>query len=267
MTLWCFGFLRRGEALPRARDAAEQAVELDGRLAPAHTALGMVNLADWKWAEAEKEFLYAVALSPESPSARHWHALYLAAMGRHGVAIEQSERAVALDPSPSFRVGLGAILYFAHDFARMARVLEETVAAAPDSAPAFDWLGMAYIQLGRFDESIEAYRKAVALSDGTAEIMAGLGHAYGIAGRMNEARKVLGELDAAAEQWYVPPVQIAYVCAGLSDDNRTFQLLEQAFEERSWELVFLREEPWFDHLRGNPRFTDLVDRMKFPPRG
>jgi len=261
-TLWCYGFVSRDEALPKAKAAATRALELDDSFAAAHTALGVLTLADWDWAAAERAFLAALERNPNAAASQHWYGMYLAAMGRHEEALAASRRAVALDPS--FRVGLGAVLYFAHDFGTMAQVMEEAIDAAPESAPAHDWLGMAYVQLERFDDSIRVYRRAVTLADGAAEVRAGLGHAYGLAGRIDEARAELETLRTQARETYVPPVQIAYVCVGLGDTMGAFALLEQAWREKSWELVFLREEPWFDPLHGDPRFETLLQRMQFP---
>ena len=107
-------------------------------------------------------------------------------------------------------------------------------------------------------------KKAVELSDGLAEIKAGLGHAYGMAGRKDEARKILNELKSLAETYYIPPVQIAYVAASLDEIDETFELLEKAYIERTWDLVFIREEPWFDDFHSLPRFVDLLKRIQFP---
>ena len=108
------------------------------------------------------------------------------------------------------------------------------------------------------------YEKAVELSDGVAEVKAGLGHAFGVAGREAEARQVLHELHNLARQWHVPPVQVAFVHVSLGEKDAAFQWLDKALEQRSWELAFLQVEPWLDDLRGDPRFGRLLERMAFP---
>ena len=123
---------------------------------------------------------------------------------------------------------------------------------------------MTYVQAKRFDEAIATYEKAETLSGGIAEIKAGLGHAYGMAGKATEARKKLDELNDLSQQWYIPPVQIAFVCVSLGEKDKAFELLETAYREKSWELAFLRVEPWLDDLRDDPRFARLQRRMKFP---
>jgi tetratricopeptide (TPR) repeat protein len=203
-------------------------------------------------------------LGPENPDAHHWYALYLSAIGKHEQALKSSRHSLSLSMDPYSDIGYGSILYFAHQFNEMVELLEETVKKTPNYAPSFDWLGMAYLQLKQFDKSIEAYRRAVELSDGLAEIKAGLGHAYGMAGRKEEARKVLNELNSLAEKYYIPPVQIAYVAASLDEIDETFELLEKAYIERTWDLVFIREEPWFDDFHSLPRFVDLLKRIQFP---
>jgi serine/threonine-protein kinase len=264
-TLWCFGFHPREEALPRARAAVARAVELSSESTATQTALGIVNLCDWDWRGAENAFRRAVALDPGDAKAHHWYALYLAAMGRHDEALAETTLAGELAPgSLGFRTGKGAVLYFARQFEAMRDHLIETIALDPEFPWAHDWLGMAYVQLKDFDRAIETYERAVELSDETAEVLAGLGHAYGMAGRHPEARAVLEKMERFATRWYVPPVQRAYVCFSVGESDRGFELLEEAYADRSWELVFVREEPWFDKIRSDPRFADLETRVQLP---
>ncbi len=266
ITLWCFGFLSREASLPRAETAVNRVLSLDGNNTEAHILLGILTLGDRHWESAEKEFQHAITLSANNPKTHHWYALFLAAMGRQEKALSESRLALDLDPSPSYKTGLGAILYFAHDFISMADLMEQVIAQDPAFPPAYDWLGMAYVQLERYEQAIRVYQEAVRLAAGAAEVMAGLGHAYAVAGRESEARSVLHDLYALSEKWYVPPVQIAFVHFGLGDNDRGFRLLDTAFMERSWELVFLREEPWLDHLHSDPRFLELQKRMDFPDK-
>lgn len=266
-TLWCFGFAPRALALPPARSAAQRALELDPRLAAAHTALGIVRLCDWDWTGAEQAFRKAVEIDPADPKAHHWYALFLAALGETDQALHHASQAERLAPeSAGFKIGKGAVLYFGHRFEAMRDQMSQTVALAPDNAWAHDWLGMAYVQLQDCEKAVETYERAVDLSDRTAEVLAGLGHAYGICGLETKAREVVAELAAYAEKWYVPSVQRSYVHFGLGETDEGFALLERAFTEKSWELVFLREEPWFDAFRADARFKDLERRMRLPPR-
>ena len=261
---WCFGFVPRDEVLPKLQTAAEKAVELDGQDASAHKALGIVKLSQWDWEGAEKELATAVQIDSKQASPHHWYALFLAAMGRHEEANQHSKQALEIDSSPGMQVGRASILYFARDWDELIRRMNWTIQQHADFAPAYDWLGMAYVQQERFDEAIATYEKAVELSEGLAEILAGLGHAYGLAGHEAQARAVLEKLYHLDQKWYVPPVQIAYVHVGLGEHGEALKMLQRACDEHSWELVFMKEEPWFDPLRSNPRFQEIEAELQFP---
>jgi len=262
---WCYGFLTRDESLPIAKSAAIKAIQLNQTLPLVHTVLGIVKLTDWDWIGAEQELRLATIMDQTNYKSRHWYSLYLSAMGRHEQAIREAKIANELEAPPGAKIGYGSILYFAHEFEQMAELLEKAIVEEPNDAPLYDWLGMAYVQLKKYDKSIEVYRKAADLSDGLAEIMAGLGHAYGMAGRTDEARVVLDEMLACAERWYVPPVQIAFVYLSVGDKNKAFEMFEKALLERSWELAFIRTEPWLDELHTDPRFVELMNQLQFPP--
>ena len=262
--LWCFGFVPRDKVLPEMKAHAEQAVKLDGQDAGARTALGIVKLSQWDWQGAESELALAVKLDPKRAQSRHWYALYLASRGRHKEALAQSKLAVELDKSSGTKTGMGAVLYFGRDWKGMIDLLVPVTKKDTNFAPALDWLGMAYVQEERFEESISTYERATVLSGALAEITAGLGHAYGLAGEKSKARSVLKELQRWSTEDYVPPVQIAYVHLALGETDKAFERLEQAYREHSWELVFLQVEPWFDEIRSDPRFQELEAKMKFP---
>jgi len=262
--LWCYGFSPHAEVMPRCETAVRRALELDPDLAAAHTALGVVLLGQRDWEAAEQHLRLATELDPGRAQSYHWYALYLAAMNRHDEARKYSKKSVELDPSPGTKIARSSILYFKRDWQGMIDVLKPTIEQDADYGPAYDWLGMAYIQEKHYEESIATYQRAVELADGLAEVLAGLGHAYAVAGREKEARQVLNKLYRLAERWYVPPVQVAFVHIGLGEKQQALDLLQQAYEQRSWELVFLQAEPWLDDLREEPRFVELIEKMTFP---
>lgn len=263
--LWCFGFYSRGRAMPRARAAAEKAVALYPDSADAQRVLAVQNFSDWRYLEAEAGYRRALEIAPDNGLLHHYYALYQAAVMRdYKTAYVYSHRSVELDPSPGMIVGLSSMMYFAQDFEDMIELLLPLIQKDPNYGAAYDWLGMAYVQLERFDESIATYRKAVEFSDNTMEVVSGLGHAYGMAGRHDEAREVLEMMQSAAKQTYVPQVQIAFVHAGLGDTEGAFQQLQLAFEAKAWEISFMAAEPWLEHLVDDPRFKEMVRKVGFP---
>ncbi len=264
ITLWCYGFIPHSAALPKASTAVERALEIDAQCGPAHVALGLIKESLWEWQAVEPELKLGISCAPDDALGYNWYANYLYANSRFEEAYAMAERAVQLSPAPGYKIGLGALSYFAQDYQRLKREMLALIAEHPNYAPAYDWLGMAYVQLGEFDKSIEVYEKAAALSGRLAEILGGLGHAYGIAGNERDARRILDEMKAYAQSTYVPPVQIAFVYAGLGDTDNTFRMLEKAYSEKSWELIFVRTEPWFEHLQQDRRMKGLLRRMGFP---
>lgn len=262
--LWCYGFAPHAEVMPRCETAVRKALALNPNLAAAHTAMGIVLLGQRDWSTAEHHLRLATELEPHRPESRHWYALYLAAMNRHEEALKQSQKSYELDSSLGMTIARSSIFYFARDWQKMIELLEPVIAQDPKYGPAYDWLGMAYVQEEQFDKAIPTYLRAAELSDELAEVLGGLGHAYAVAGREQEARQVLGKLQQMSEHWHVPPVQVAFIHVGLGEKEQALNLLEQAFSERSWELVFMQTEAWLDDLRDEPKFTALVEKMSFP---
>jgi tetratricopeptide (TPR) repeat protein len=265
LLLWCFGFYSRERALPRARVAAEKAVVNHPDSGEAHMVLAILNFSDWRYSEAEAGYKKALQLAPQHALLHHYYALYqVAAVGDYEKAYRYSHLSVELDPSPGLLIGLASMMYFAQDFEDMIKLLVPLIKEDPSYGAAYDWLGMAYVQLERFDESIDTYRKAVKFSDNTMEVVSGLGHAYGMADRHDEAREVLTKMHEAATQTYVPQVQIAFVHAGLGDYEGALNQLDLAYQAKAWELSFMRTEPWLECVADDPRFKKIVGNIGFP---
>ncbi|UCH65956.1 MAG: hypothetical protein JSW63_02135 [Ignavibacterium sp.] len=264
--LWCYGIIPYAEVIKEVKKAESIVYKLNDKLSDVHTLTALIKWSEWNWEAAEQEFNIAINLDPNSAKANHWYALYLAAMGHFDKSISLSKKAVQIEPSLGYKIGLGSMYYFAHDFETLKALMKEAIAEDPNFAQSYDWLGMAYILLDEYNKSIEVYEKSASLSGRLAEILGGLGHAYGIAGRKEEAKKILDEMLNYTPKYHIPPVQIAFVYAGLGDDDNVFKMLKRAYVEHSWELIFIREEPWFDYLREDKRFKEFVSRLKFPEK-
>jgi len=264
--LWCYGIIPYAGAIKKVKESTSIVMKLNDKLSDAHTLMALIKWSEWNWEVAEQAFKLAIELDPNSAKANHWYALYLAAMGHFKESIALSKKAVQLEPSLGYKIGLGSMYYFAHEFETLKSLMKEAISEDPNFAQSYDWLGMAYILLDEFDNSIEVYEKSAALSGRLAEILGGLGHAYGIAGREKEAKQILDEMLNYQLKYHIPPVQIAFVYAGIGENEKVFEMLERAYEEHSWELIFMREEPWFDYLREDSRFKEFVSRLKFPEK-
>jgi TolB-like protein len=264
-TLGSYNFLPPAEAFSLARDAVTRALDLDESLPEAHVALGGVLQSHlWDWPRAEGEFLRALELDPAHAGAHHWYSDFLSAMARHDEAVACARRAAELDPlNLAINMTLGAAYFYARRYEEAMEQQRRTLELDPTFAPAHRSTGGALEQLGRYDEAIEEYRKGAALSTDLSATSL-LAHTYAVAGRVDEARRLLGELEAAAADRYVSPYSLAAVYTGLGETERAFELLNRAFDTRDRGMGWIRVAPRFDPLRADPRFTDLLRRMQFP---
>ena len=261
-----YGGVSPAESFPKAEAAALRALELDETLADAHTALALV-LRDYKhaWAAAEREFERAIELNPKYATAYQWYAEYLAALGRRDDAIRVMKRARELAPlEPIIAADLGWVYYLARRPDDAIVELTRTIEREPDFAPAHWFLGLAYAQAGSLDKAIASAETAVRLSGGSTRIVADLAVLHARAGNRALAESLLGQLRQRAEGGgYVSPYELALVNVGLGRYDLSFDLLDQAFRDRRWELVNLNVDPMLDPLRNDQRFASLVRRMGF----
>jgi len=254
------------EAMPMAQAAARKALELDETLAEAHAALAGTKMAfGWEWAEAEREFRRAIELNSGYALAHNYYGILLVDLGRFDEAQAQMNRARELDPlSPFVQVGAVWPVYFARQYDQAIEQLRKIAAWNPEFANAYINLGWAYTHKGMYEEAIAALNKAKSLSDFWL-ISAHLGYVYSRAGKRDEARNVLAELQARAAREHISDYGLAVVHVGLGEKDQAFAALEKAFEARDDFLSFLKVEPLFDELRSDPRFTDLLRRMNLAP--
>jgi tetratricopeptide (TPR) repeat protein len=262
-----YSALAPSEAFPLAKSAAMKALELDERLAEAHTSLAFVRLGyDWDWPKSEEGFKRAIELNPGYAIAHLWYSLMLAAMGRFDEAIAEIRQAEMLDPlSLPIITNAGWILHLARRYEEAINQFRKALDMEPGFVLARRRLGQTYKQILRFEESIEELRTALPVSDADTETIASLGHAFAVSGRMEEARKVLDALQALSKERYIPAYFIASIYMAMGEKDAAFEWLEKAYQERYGFLAYLNVEPSFDCLRADPRFADLARRVGLGP--
>jgi serine/threonine protein kinase/Flp pilus assembly protein TadD len=259
------GLLPGGEWAATARASAERALRLDAELAGAHNTLAIAKLQQWDWSGADVELTAASELDPNDPVARNWHANCLAALGRFDEAVDAARRAIELDPlALTWNMGLGHMYYLARRYDEAIEQERKTLAMDPAFYMTHWILGLAYEQKGRLAESVAALEQAVTLS-GSILMQGLLGRAYGIAGRLSDASDVLDDLSRRAGNTFVSRDALALVHAGLGAQDRAIDLLFQACDEPSFNLIFLKVSPVFDTLRSHPRFSALLRRANLEP--
>jgi TolB-like protein/DNA-binding winged helix-turn-helix (wHTH) protein len=256
-----FGLRPSTETFPEARVAALKALELDESNAGAHNALADVKKGyDRDLAGAEAEYRRALQLNPSHLLTRWWYAECLARMGRYDEAIAESGRALALDPVSPGTFTVRAMLFFrARRYDDAIRESQQALDLDPNFINAFWWQGMSYAGKRDFPKSIAGLTRAVGMNDGPL-FRALLGHVYGRAGDRAKALGMLEEVTTLARHRYVSPVDFAVIYAGLGDADSTFLWLEKAYQSRATRVGELGSM-YFDGLRSDPRYADLVGRL------
>jgi TolB-like protein/DNA-binding winged helix-turn-helix (wHTH) protein/Flp pilus assembly protein TadD len=255
-----FGDLKAAEGFPKAKAAALQAIALDDSLAEPHTALGYALAVDWNWVAAEKEFQRALERNPGYVTGIYQYAFFLSVMGKQDEAIPLARRAVELDPLSQivlYRAGRVEFQGRHYDEARLlfGRILELN----PTDPLGLYGLGLVFDAQGKYDLAISALeRQKLQQGFDVAEV-------YAAAGKPEEARRRMADAihRLKEEKSYVRPGWVAEVYIALGDKDEAMRWLERGYKERDLWLALLRVWPRFDPLRSDPRFQDLVRRMKF----
>jgi tetratricopeptide (TPR) repeat protein len=253
------------DAFARAKAAALKAEELGGTLAETEAALGQIKLfEEWDWAGAQKALQHAMALNPSLPEAQRMYSWYLLLIGRKDEAIAAMRRAIEVDPLNPFWSSDLAWQFWtlgrnqdAMDSARKALELDSNFDQA------LCWLGFLYSEKGMFTEAIATHQKLSAVSPPWKWALV---RTYAQAGRKDEAMKMLAKYLAeepkptgAWEGWF-----LGEIYAALGEKDEAFRWLEAAVKERMTFIPWIRENPAYTPLRTDPRFQDLVRRMKLP---
>lgn len=265
-TLALLEFMAPADAYPRAKEAVEKSLSIDGRLAEAHTSLGLIRFQyDWDWKGAEEEFVKAIALNPNYAPAHHFFADYLKAMGRFDEALEEIRKAQELDPlSLAISAGAGHVLYLSRRYDEAIEQYRNAVELDPSFMQTHVWFGRPYLEKGMFAEAIAELETGVKLSGESTLALAMLGHGLASAGRTDEAMGILEKLRERSNREYVSSYWIAVIYNGMKDREKVRAWLSRAFRERSSWLVWANVEPRFAWLRDDPEFRSLMDAMKFP---
>jgi len=266
-----WAYLPPKENFPKAKAAATRALELDDTLAEAHSALGRVKWGyDWDWPGAEREFQRGIELNPNSAIAHIRYGDYLVTMGRLTDGLAEFGRAEGLDPLSPKVVGVLGYHYL------VARRLEESInqfKKAIELDPNLPWLhaelGWAYALKGMYAQAIGEHEKmgahAYAVSAENQTIAAGLGWIYALSGRRNDALSILDKFKQLSSRAYVDYYCVAAIYAGLGSSDLVFQYLDKGYEERSGSMVYIKTDPFWGILRSDPRYRDLLRRMRLPP--
>ncbi|MFQ5799358.1 MAG: tetratricopeptide repeat protein, partial [Bacteroidota bacterium] len=258
-----WSFLPPHEAHPKAKAAARKALEIENTLAEAHNSLAYVNyIYDWDWLEAEAEYKRALELNPDYATAHQWYAEYLTAMERFDEAIAEIKRAKELDPlSLIINAVHGWVLYYADQYDEAIEQCLKTLEMDPNFYPAQLYILWCYWQQGKQKEAIEQWKDVATLEGASSEQVAALGNAFTKTGMKGAWQWQLDRLKENSKRTYIPSVNFAIAYARLGENDKAFEWLEKAYEERSPTNVWLKIAPDWDSLRSDPRFAALLKKV------
>lgn len=252
-------------ALHLAQEEASRALELDPLLGEAYVARAYAKVFDWNFAAAEADFRKGFELSPQYATAHQWYGEYLRMMGRQQEAIEESKRALDLDPLSSIINDEAALpYYYLGDYDRAIAQLKRTLELDPYFATAHLHLGAVYDAKGMFSEALQELLEAKRLDD-TPGIDSKLAITYAQLGQMEEARRILRSLKGGPSQSPAPVMMLAAIHAALGEKEDALADLQQAYREHDPSMVWLKVDPFASSLRTDPRFQAILRNIGFPP--
>jgi TolB-like protein/Flp pilus assembly protein TadD len=259
-------FIAPQDAFPRAKAAAEKALQIDGTIADAHTVLGGVNMCfEWQWQQSEADLKRAIELNSNYPRAHQIYAELLTVIGEFDRASNEAQLAIELDPlAPAAYFGAGLVMYCARQYAQALNQCEKALEIDPDFFPAHLVAGLVFEREGRFANAIESLERALRSSGGSVFVRAVISGTLAFAGRRDDATAVLRELEQSSAEKYVSPVPLAVTLAALGEYETAFARLDDGLRFRCPRAIWSKVDPRFDILRSDARYTDLLRRMGLP---
>jgi len=262
-----YPYLSPKEAFPQAKAAAEQALEIDPTLAEAHTFLAYsLIIYDWNWTEAERSFKRAIELDPNNSAAHfRYGQVYLAPMGRFDEAVAEIKRGLELEPLDiNMGVSLAWVYLGAAQYDKALDQAKKTYDLEPTHPLARWMLSEAYINKGVYGEAISLVEQWLH-DDPTSQFAhRDAGIAYAKAGRRDKAEEIISKFREIAKTQYVPTCRIASIYVALDDKDKAYEELTKAFDARDWEMHRLKADTYWNPLRNDARFKEMLKRLNLP---
>jgi len=260
------GVVPRAEAFPKAKAAAQKALEIDDSLAEAHYVLGFVRLFyEWDWSGAEQACKRAIELNPNFAWGHALWSDWLIVMGRQEEAMSEGHLAVELDPlSANLNVFLGLKLCWRGDYDRALEQLQKALEFDPNFGDTHVTLALTYARKGTYEESLAECEKVASLFGSSPRSRALSSLILAMAGKTDEAQKILSELKGYRKLDSLSLISLAETCSVMGEKTEAFEFLEMAYQERAGLLIFLDAYPNFRNISTDPRYADLLRRMGLP---
>lgn len=248
------------EAFRKAELNAQKALEIDGDLAEAHYAMGMISyMYYWDLQRAERELRRALEMNPNYAMANSMLCALSLTKGDVKQATGYINRALELDPlSLLFNVRLYGIYYFQRDYGKAIRLQQKILNEHEEASFVYNDIAIAYAQMNRFDEALAASQRAIVLMGQDPDTLSTLGIIYALSGRVSDARWIAGRLEHLSQNRHVTAYTIASIYSAIGDRDQAFVWLNKATEQRSSQMLLIRLDPIFDKVRSDQRYTQLL---------
>ena len=258
--------ISRREAMTRAKEAALTALKLDDSLAEAYASLAFVEMHyEWNWATSEQEFRRAIKLNPNYATAHQWFAYWLMAQGHPNESISENDLARKADPlSIIIRTDAVDLLCAAGRFDEAIEKAREAMDLDPDFHLAHYFLGEAYIAKQMYPQALAEYQKGLAVDSHDEWARLGLGRVYALTDDRANAEKTITQLLQDSRKRSDVAFGIALIYSALGEKNQAFALLDKAYQDREGGLLLLNAPLYFQALRSDPRFAELVRKVGLP---
>ncbi len=260
-----FGDISSAELAPKVKQAVLKALKLDNTLAEAHTSYAFaLALFEWKWEEAELEFKRAIELNPNYATAHQWYAFSVLRWTRRlDEEFKEAQKALELDPlAPQMSANMGQTLYISEQYDKSIEYFEKALEIDPNFPFAYDGQIDCYLASSRFDKGVELaemYVPKFAASEMRAKLR--LAGVYGMAGRLEDARRLFAEVEHAGDKEQIPPVEFAQAYSGLGEADRMFEYLDRAALQKDAWLCLALVDPLNKRYRLDPRFLALKSKV------
>jgi adenylate cyclase len=254
-----WGYASPAEAMPKARQAVLKALKLDDKLAEAHASYALILAwLEWRWEEAELELKRAIELNPNYASAHQWYSHSVLRLRRQDDELTEAFKALELDPiAPIMSHNVGQTMYFRERYDEAIDYFERALTIDPNFVEDYLWQAQCYLASSRFTKAIELFERYLPLRTTETRTKVRLVGAYGMAGRTDEAKRLLAQVQEAEDRDQVPSIEHAWAYFGLGEIDSMFDFLERSASEKGEGLPFALINPVLKSYRSDRRFLTL----------
>jgi len=263
-TLQTWGYASGSEAAPKTKQAVLKALKLDYTSAEAHASYALeLALNEWKWEEAELGFKRAIELNPNYGTAHHLYSYSVLRFTRRlDEELKEAYKALELDPlAPVMSLNIGQTLYFREEYDRAIQYFQRALDIDPNFLGAYLHQAGCYLATARYEKGLELIETYLPRITTQTRTKLGLVSAYATAGRMEEAKRLIAEVEQAGAKELIPFLEFVDAYAALGETDRFFEYLDKAALQRDYSVPWVLVDPSYKRYRSDPRFISLKSKV------